>query len=448
MIRSIFKPSRIRDGKRVRSRIYWGQYRLSLDEPIRRISLCTADKRVAEKRLSELVQEIEQERAGILMPQSFRNAATKPLLEHLSNVIEDLKSRGRSSEYIRKIDCRMKKLIEECGWHQITNVSTDSFITWRNSAALSPRTLNHYLDAAQAVLGWMVMASRISENPLVGLPKVDTRGRETIERRAFTDDEINRLLSSAGKRWPIYLVAVQTGLRFNEIRSLRWGDVKLRPVGQVSIITLRATTTKNRRADVIPLSSGAVEAMRSLWDDSSAPSSPVFAGGMPSHHTMTADIERAGIPKVDDLGRRVDFHALRKTFITNLQRAGVQRRVAMALARHSDGRLTDGVYTDVHALPLADALTRLPGVDMVQKGLSDRCDDAQIDAQEMVTGSPKLSWYGTGGESAVEAQVLERTWTKDEKTCQGESCHDRSKEWSRGESNPRPGIVSNMPLRV
>ena len=43
-----------------------------------------------------------------------------------------------------------------------------------------------------------------------------------------------------------------------------------------------------------------------------------------------------GIPYEDELGRRVDFHALRYTFATMLNRSGVTPRAAMELMRHSD----------------------------------------------------------------------------------------------------------------
>ena len=63
---------------------------------------------------------------------------------------------------------------------------------------------------------------------------------------------------------------------------------------------------------------------------------------------------------MDELGRRVDFHALRYTFATMLNRAGVTPRAAMELMRHSDMRLTTKTYTDATALPLFDEMEKLP----------------------------------------------------------------------------------------
>jgi hypothetical protein len=62
-------------------------------------------------------------------------------------------------------------------------------------------------------------------------------------------------------------------------------------------------------------------------------------------------------------GRIVDFHSLRYTFCTNLQRLNVPQRVLMLLMRHSDRRLSDHIYTDTSLLPADETvrLLNLPG---------------------------------------------------------------------------------------
>lgn len=63
---------------------------------------------------------------------------------------------------------------------------------------------------------------------------------------------------------------------------------------------------------------------------------------------------------VDSQGRYADFHALRKTFITNLSKSGVSPKMAQSLARHSDINLTMNVYTDVVLEDQAVAVELLP----------------------------------------------------------------------------------------
>jgi hypothetical protein len=95
---------------------------------------------------------------------------------------------------------------------------------------------------------------------------------------------------------------------------------------------------------------------------------------------VRTDFKAAAIPLVDERGYRVDFHALRMTYITRLQRAGVSPREAMELARHSDMRLTMKTYTDAAALPLAATVRRLPAF-----------GDTQIDSQTLVAGGQLVS---------------------------------------------------------
>ena len=80
---------------------------------------------------------------------------------------------------------------------------------------------------------------------------------------------------------------------------------------------------------------------------------------------MRKDLERNGIPYRDELGRYADFHALRYTWATFLQRNGVAQRFAMKLMRHSDIKLTAKVYTDEMQLPIYDAIKNLPRLDAI-----------------------------------------------------------------------------------
>jgi integrase len=63
----------------------------------------------------------------------------------------------------------------------------------------------------------------------------------------------------------------------------------------------------------------------------------------------------------DDDGLFADFHGLRHLFVSSLSRAGIAPKVAQVLARHSDVRLTLGVYTHVGLDDQTAAIAALPG---------------------------------------------------------------------------------------
>ena len=81
---------------------------------------------------------------------------------------------------------------------------------------------------------------------------------------------------------------------------------------------------------------------------------------IPSMERHRRYLDKAEIAYLDDRGRRADFHSLRHSYGSLLAKSGVAPRVAMALMRHTDMRLTMNVYTDPHIFDLAGAVEKLP----------------------------------------------------------------------------------------
>jgi hypothetical protein len=125
-------------------------------------------------------------------------------------------------------------------------------------------------------------------------------------------------------------------------------------------ILARAATTKNRLDSRIPMTKELERKLLKHRPKTYRPNHPVFAKGVPRARTLRLDLEKAGIPYKDEMGRYADFHSLRYTWGTYLQRNGVNSRVAMELMRHSDRKLTDKIYTDSNLLPLGEVVRNLP----------------------------------------------------------------------------------------
>ena len=365
MIQYIFKPKG--------SRIWRGRYRLTEAIKLTDVSLDTSDKQTAEKRLRALVRDAEQEAAGVSFPKLQREAAQKQLLDHLTDYTTDLTSLGRDDEYVYIVERRGRRLLNECGWQVVKDITPESFRTWRNRQSLSPKTLNEYLSTLSGLLSWMVKDKRLAVNPLESVTPVDVRGKAQRRRRGYTDGEMKRLLASAGRWRPMYLTAVLTGLRRNELASLIWGWVHLDV--QRPFILVPAHVDKARREEAIWLHPEVVETLRAIRPSNTSSTDRVFPR-MPqmSHHKKI--LLAAQIPYIDELGRQADFHALRHTFDTNLARHGVQERVRMQLMRHKTPRLTNLEYIDTSLLPAAVTMERLPGFAEVLPQLASQTPDA------------------------------------------------------------------------
>ena len=125
------------------------------------------------------------------------------------------------------------------------------------------------------------------------------------------------------------------------------------------LIRARSSTTKNHKEGILWLNEELTNELKKLVGPDDKGADPVFER-VPSIEEFREDLEAAGIPYKDEQGRVADFHSLRHTLATNLARAGVPPRMAMAIMRHSDMRLTNTTYTDASQLPIAEAVKKLP----------------------------------------------------------------------------------------
>ena len=337
-------------------RLYSGRYQLDSSAPLVRVPLRTTDKQVAQQRLNQIVLDADRERSGLAVPKPMREAAQKSITDHAGEYCDDLAAMGRSPEYVYTVQKRLERICRESGWHRCADVTPDSFVAWRKRQSKSPKTLNEYQATLDAFFNWMKRQGRYLCNPLEVVGKVEERGKATFQRRAFTVGEMQRLLTVSGERMPVYLLAVNTGLRRAELTALRKADVYLN--GDDPYLLARASTTKNHKDAVQWLNEEVVEALRSLVAAGS-PEESLFLC-VPSMVQFRADLESAGISYEDSTGRRVDFHALRYTLATNLTLTGAAPRTAQEVMRHSEISLTMKTYTDKQMLPTHDATQNLP----------------------------------------------------------------------------------------
>lgn len=353
----------------------------------------------------------------------FEDHRERPIGEHLEEFIEGLRSANRSPRYVLQMENRIKRILKGLKIERLDEldpVAVDRFLT--DLAAknnLSGITRNEYANSIKSFTKWAVTYRRLKDDPLAGLKLIERRSIEPAHpRRALTMTEIARLLEAAEtrplrerqtirtgprtgqlgakvrprvkerairkgrERRIVYLLAVWTGLRRSEIRQLTWRDVHLDTIpGHIS---LRASTTKSKRADTLPIHPQLADALRNWRPDDAADEQPVVSI-VPNMKCLRADLALAGIPDKDASGRYVDFHSLRVSLSTLLAANKVSPRIAQALMRHTDPRLTAGVYTDEKLLPLAAELQNVP--DIPTQNVEASClDSAQAEAASVVAG--------------------------------------------------------------
>ncbi len=233
-------------------------------------------------------------------------------------------------------------------------------------------------------------ASTTPPNPLAtARPLTDARtirrgARKGLATADLDAGHVDRLVAVGRERALIYKTLVLTGLRKNELRTTTVGQLDLTPGN--AYLQLDAADEKNREGNAVALRDDLAADLRRWLDDKLAAAqaearagggpiplrlaadSPVFVVPAGVLRILDRDFRAAGIPKRDDRGRTVDVQAMRTTFDTLLSRTGTALRTAQAAMRHSDIRLTMGVYTDPRLLDVRGAVEKLPALPLPDGG--------------------------------------------------------------------------------
>jgi integrase len=303
-----------------------------------------------------------------------------------------------------------------------------TFQVWRKEqSGKAPKTLNEYLATLSAFWTWLRKQGRVGVNPFELVERTDTRGKERIKRRALSDKEAVRLLEVAGENRLAYMLPLYAGLRRTEVKTLRWSNLVLSESG--GLLRIHAAVNKNRKEQTLPLHPDLARALQQHKPAVAKEDDLVLENGVPKMKTVRADLAKAGIPFLDGRGWRVDYHALRTTFITRLSKLKVHPRLAMELARHSDLRLTMKNYTDAGQLLLQEVMESLPGLNAT--------GDSRIDSRSLVPAGQTMSPVVTDAAGVREQEFAENT--------EGRCCKpplitpgNEKSEWRReGDSNPR-----------
>ncbi len=380
------------------------------------------DKRATEAYAAELQRRVDREKAGIIDSESLN--LSKQLGVGIETHIEAYRLHLRTADvsdwHLTETMRRLKVIVETCGFARLVDLKAEPVQKWcelQESEGMSARTRNTYTGSLRAFVRWCVADRRLAADPLVTLGRADETADKRRNRRALSEDELIQLVTVAelrplaeygrpavrktpserqGKRdtWCraaltpgnmaesvararkslkdnptliarsertgheralIYRTLVLTGLRRGELAALTWGDLSIDTPD--AWLTVRAAVAKNRREDAVPVRADLAADLRAWRAECGGPLStkPVFKVRRDLGRILKSDLEAAGI---DATG--VDVHSLRHTTATYLAKAGVAPRTAQAIMRHSDIRLTFGVYTDPKALHPAAALEALP----------------------------------------------------------------------------------------
>ncbi|WP_027716959.1 tyrosine-type recombinase/integrase [Desulfovirgula thermocuniculi] len=234
----------------------------------------------------------------------------------------------------------------------------------------APKTVREMYNVLRAALRRAVEWGLLAKNPAEG---VKVPRKETRELQVWTEEEATRFLEVAKKSgyYPVFVLALTTGMRLGELLGLKWEDVDLdagylqvkrtladkSAMGKGRVVFQTPKTRAARRK--IPLDPATVEVLRKHkkkqaearlkkgpeWQDYDL----VFctSQGTPFYHS---DVRKAFNRLVKKAGvKPIRFHDLRHTHATLLLRKGIHPKVVAERLGHSSVSITLDTYS--HVLP-------------------------------------------------------------------------------------------------
>jgi len=240
-----------------RGKVYWARAQRAGREF--RHSLKTGDRRVAEKRLRQWIEELEASSWGDRPRVAFAQAVKAFIIEYLPTLKPaSAKRYGVSLKWLS--DKFSGNYLHEIGKEELT-----SFESWRRALGATNPTIRRDLACLSSLFTFCEDREWIDEgkNPVPGYMRrrakrglVEAPGR----KRYLSEEEEARLLNAAtpAVRTAI-MVAIDTGLRDQEQFTLTWPQIDF---GRGIIRT--TTDTKNGRSRTVPLPARSAQALAQI----------------------------------------------------------------------------------------------------------------------------------------------------------------------------------------
>lgn len=306
----------------------------------------STDKNITIELASKLARTLERVKAGIASPDELRyeEQAVRPVLTHLDDYERALIDQGRTAKHAKQMRTYAQAILTGAGVRFINDMVTS--LIQREIAKVEHKaaTKNRHVAAVRAFLAWGVVDVRWPKALAESVRLTTLKSNVERARRVLALDELTKLIQAAESgivaenvagpvRALIYRLVVASGLRANELRSLRVTD--LRDNG-ISVLG------KNGKRTIVYLPASLMAELHRQADgrDNSAALFPVAEN---LHRMIKADLKAAGLDYTTPAGT-FDFHALRHQCGSMLAAAGLPVKAVQAHMRHASARMTMDVY--------------------------------------------------------------------------------------------------------
>ncbi len=363
----------------------------------------TTDNAAAKRIAGKLEAEAALRRQGVIDPhiEELNREGQREVESHIDDFENRLRSARRSELHVLHTLRMLRRIADQAGWKLLKDITADGVNTFAARLAdssdrgTSARTVGKHIAAVKSFTRWLKSQAKLDRDPLVGLTKPSIESDRRLTRRMMLPEEWHQLkiwLSTeaeeshgmgASDRLTLYWLAIETGLRAGEVRTLRRGNLMLD--SSQPFVTVAARSTKNRQSAKQFVSA---DLARSLGELAAAkmPTASIFNLPVANRmaRMMRADLnstrewwirlatndpqeyarrlESDFLRVANHSGGQLDFHALRHTCGAWLAKAGERPQVIQAVMRHSTIVLTMGVYGHLFPDDRSGAIGKVQGM--------------------------------------------------------------------------------------
>jgi integrase len=223
------------------------------------------------------------------------------------------------------------------------------------SGLLAKATQYNYSRTLSVALNCAVQAGIIQSNPMKELTRYERPKLPESNREYLTIDEVKQLVKTECVK-PIvkqaFLFSCFSGLRFSDVKALKWGDFQTDNEGKQLIRYIQQKTQKDEYLQVSD------EALKFLPDKGTATDKDtifILSNNGYTNQALKSWVLAAGVKK------RVTFHVGRHTNATLLLSLGVPIETVSKLLGHSAIKTTQ-IYAKVIDKSKRDAVDKLNGL--------------------------------------------------------------------------------------
>ena len=354
----------------------------------KRKSQCTktTDKTTAQRILADKLADVALRREGIIdtRQEAVIIEAARPLETHVADFEAMMKARQRSKNHVARTIVFIREVCTSAGFTKASDIATDGMnrvMASMKADGKAARTIQGRVVAMKAFTRWLADHAKLSHDPLRSVKRPSIKTDRRRRRRMLLPTEWPYLQAATLTSGPrddmkplervaLYALAIQSGLRSNELRSLTKADLFL--AGEKPYVRCRAENTKNQQEARQYIQADLAADLRRIVANKT-PTANVFT--MPDKHDVAemlrGDLAQARTQWLDevksdpkarakraesdflavrnDQGESFDFHCLRHTCGAWLAVQGVYPNVIKTVMRHSSITLTMDTYG--HLLP-------------------------------------------------------------------------------------------------